>query len=102
MSALFAVSDPQTVLTSGNAIAILALIIVTLAGVVVYLARKIDKQSTDSSTEIKALNVQLLADSKQNALDYREMAKDNAVVLSGNSQNMALLSEKIEVVKGKR
>lgn len=49
----FAVSDPQTVLSSGNTIAILALIIVTLAGVVVYLARKLDKQATDSAAKVK-------------------------------------------------
>jgi hypothetical protein len=99
---IVAAQDPQTVLSSGNTVGILALIIVTLAGVVLYLARKLDKQATDSAIEIKALNAQLLADNKAHTSDYREMAKDNQEVLQSNSQNMALFGAKIEVAKGKR
>lgn len=98
----FAVSDPQTVLSSGNTIAILALIIVTLAGVVVYLARKLDKQATDSATEVKALNAQLVSEVKTHATDYKEMAKNDQAVLGNTSQTMALFGEKIEIAKGRR
>lgn len=98
----FAATDPQAVLSSGNLAAILALIIVTLAGVVVYLARKIDKQATDSAAEIKELNKLIFAEGKAHTSDYREMAKDNQEVLQGNSQSNALLAAKIEAVKGQR
>jgi hypothetical protein len=98
----FAAADPQTVLSSGNTIAILALIIVTLAGVVVYLARKIDKQASDSALEIKSLNAQLFAESKAHTLDYREMARNDQAVLGNTSQTLALFGEKIEVAKGRR
>lgn len=98
----FAATDPQTVLSSGNTVAILALIIVTLAGVVGYLARKIDKQATDSATEIKALNKLLYDESKSHAADYREMARNDQAVLGNTSQTLALFGEKIEVAKGRR
>ena len=98
----FAVSDPQTVLSSGNTIAILALIIVTLAGVVVYLARKLDVQSRESANEIKSLNAQLVSEVKTHAVDYKEMARNDQAVLGNTSQTMALFGEKIEVARGKR
>lgn len=94
--------DAQEILSSGNTLAILALIIVVLAGVVVYLAHKIDKQATSSASEIKELNKQLLAENKTHTLDYREMAKNDQAVLGNTSQTLALFGEKIEVVKGKR
>ena len=99
---LVAAQDPQTVLSSGNTLAILALIIVTLAGVIVYLARKLDLAQRDAATEIKSLNAQLLAENKTHANDYKEMAKDNQEVLQLNSQNSAILVAKIEAVKGRR
>lgn len=102
MFRFFAVSDPQTVLSSGNTIAILALIIVTLAGVVVYLARKLDTQARDSATEIKSLNAQLVAEIKTHSEDYKEMAKNDQAVLGNTSQTMAIFGEKIEVAKGRR
>jgi len=102
MWGFFAVADPQTVLSSGNTIAILALIIVTLAGVIVYLARKLDVQARDSATEIRVLNALLLAETKTHAVDYKEMAKNDQAVLGNTSQTMALFGEKIEVAKGRR
>lgn len=81
---------------------ILGVVCVGLIIVVVYLARKLDKKDADHATEIKTLNAQLLADNKAHAADYREMAKDNQEVLQLNSQNSALLTAKIEAVKGRR
>lgn len=92
----FAATDPQTVLSSGNTVAILALIIITLAGVIVYLVKKGDNQAT----EIRDLNRLLLAENKNHTADYKEMAKDNQEVLQGNSQSNMLLAAKIEAVKG--
>ena len=98
----FAQTDPQTILSSGNTLAILALIIVTLAGVVIYLARKIDVQARDSANEIKELNKIIFAEGIAHAADYRELAKDNQEVLQGNSQSNQLLAAKIEAVKGQQ
>jgi hypothetical protein len=95
---LFAAQDPQTVLSSGNTLAILALIIVTLAGVIVYLVRKLDNRDV----EIRELNKQLLADSKDHTRDYREMAEKEQEVMQLTSQANNLLAAKIEAVKGRR
>lgn len=100
MLTLFAATDPQTTLSSGNTVAILALIIVTLAGVVVYLAKKLFDQQATSAAEIKELNKIIYADGKAHASDYKEMAKDNQDVLQLNSQSNQLLAAKIEAVKG--
>jgi predicted Holliday junction resolvase-like endonuclease len=100
MYGIFAATDPQTTLSSGNAVAILALIVVTLTGVIVYLARKIDVLQRDSAAEIKMLNAQLLAENKAHTQDYREMAKDNQEVLQLNSQSNTLIATKIEAIRG--
>lgn len=92
------ITDPLSVLSSGNTALILAFIIVVLAGVIIYQ----QKQINDANNESRQGYKDRISDNKQNALDYKEMAKDNGDVLLGNSQNMALLSEKIEVVKGRR
>jgi uncharacterized membrane protein len=99
---LFAATDPQTTLASGNILAILALIIVTLAGVIIVLTRYFVKKIDAKDVEIKELNKIIYADGKAHADDYRAMAKDNQEVLQSNSQNMALFGAKIEVVKGNR
>lgn len=101
MLPLFAVTDPQTTLASGNIYAILALIIVVLAGVVVYLAKKLFDSQTTSAVEIKELNKIIYADGKAHAADYKEMAKNDQIVLQGNSQSNELLAAKIEAVIGK-
>lgn len=97
----FAATDPQTTLSSGNTLAILALIIVTLAGVVVYLARKLDNLQRDSAAEIKALNAQLLSENKAHTQDYKTMAEKDQEVLQLTSQTNTLLATKIESVKGR-
>lgn len=102
MFGLFAATDPQTTLASGNVLAILALIIVTLAGVIIYLVRKLDKKEVDHATELKELNKLIYAEQKAYAADYKEMAKDNQEVLQLNSQSNTLLATKIEAVKGQR
>lgn len=99
MWSLFAASDPTSgifdyLFTQG----ILGVVAVGLIGVVIYLAKKLDKKDI----EIAALNKVLLDENKAHTTDYREMAKDNQEVLQLNSQNSALLAAKIEAVKGQR
>lgn len=99
MLSLFAATDPASgifdfLFTQG----VLGVVAVGLIIVVIYLVRKLDKKEL----EIAALNKQLLDDNKNHANDYREMAKDNQEVLQLNSQNAAVLTAKIEAVKGSR
>lgn len=97
----FAAADPQTVLASGNILAILALIIVTLAGVIIYLARRLDIAQRDAAAEIKALNVLLLTENKSHTADYKQMAEKDQEVMQLTSQTNTLLATKIEAVKGR-
>ena len=63
----------------------------------VYQQKKLDRKEE----KIEALQNSRLEDNKTHVLDYREMAKDNQEVLQLNSQNSALLTAKIEAVKGR-
>lgn len=100
MLTLFAAVDPQTTLTSGNAVAILALIIVTLAGVVVFLAKKLFDNQRDSAAEIKELNKLIYQIQISHTSDYRQMAEKDQTALLGIAHSQELLSGKIEAVKG--
>lgn len=101
MFSLFAAQDPQTVLSSGNTLAILALIIITLAGAVLYLVRKLELAQRDAAAEIKALNALLLSENKSHTQDYKQMAEKDQEVLQLTSQTNTLLATKIESVKGR-
>lgn len=95
---IFAATDPQTTLSSGNLAAILALIIVTLAGVIVYLARKLDTKDREHAAEVKALNAQLITKMEAHATDYKQLAEKDHEVMQLTSQTQALLATKIEAV----
>lgn len=63
-----------------------------------YFTKKLDAKDI----EIQLLNNARLEDNKTHTIDYREMAKNDQIVLSGNSQASELLASKIETVRGKR
>lgn len=95
----FAAVDPSTgvfnyLFTQG----VLGVVCIGLIIVIVYLSKRSDKKDD----EIKALNMLLLSENKAHTADYKEMSEKNQEVLQGNSQNMALFGEKIEVAKGRR
>lgn len=95
----FAATDPSTGITNYLFTqGVLGVVCVGLIIVIVYLAKRSDKKDD----EIKALNALLLSENKTHTADYKEMAEKNQEVLQGNSQNMALFGEKIEVAKGRR
>lgn len=96
---LFSATDPQTTLSSGNSIAILALIVVTLAGVIALLTRYFVKKLDIKDDEIKELNKLIYTEQKDHTRDYKDMARDNQQVLQANSQANQLLAAKIEAVK---
>lgn len=99
MFSLFAATDPGTGITNYLFTqGILGVVCVGLIIVVVYQQKKLDKKDD----KIEALQNARLDDNKTHSLDYRELAKDNQEVLQLNSQNSALLTAKIEAVKGKQ
>ena len=63
-----------------------------------YFTKKLDSKDE----EIRLLNNARLEDNKTHTVDYREMAKNDQIVLSGNSQANELLAGKIEAVRGRR
>lgn len=94
--ALFAEADPATGITNYLFTqGVLGVALVAAIVVIIYLQRKLDRKDE----KIDTLQNARLDDNKVHTADYREMAKDNAEVLSGNSQNMRILSEKIEIAK---
>ena len=70
---------------------VLGVVVVALSTVVIKLYNKTERQQT----RIEELQDLRLADSK-------DVTKDVTEVLQGNSQNMRILSEKIEIAKGVR
>lgn len=96
----FAATDPQTVLASGNILAVLALIIVTLAGVIIVLTRYFVKKLDAKDLEIRDLNKLVYSEQKAHVADYKTMAEKDQAVLLGNAQANTLLATKIEAVKG--
>lgn len=96
----FAATDPQQVLASGNVLAILALIIVTLATVIVLLTRYFVKKLDAKDLEIKDLNKLVYTEQKTHVADYKSMAEKDQTILLGNAQANQLLAAKIEAVKG--
>lgn len=62
-----------------------------------YFTKKIDEKDV----KIDLLQNARLEDNKIHTLDYREMAKNDQIVLSGNSQANELLAGKIETVRGR-
>ena len=95
----FAATDPSTGITNYLFTqGVLGVAVIALGIVVVYQQKKLDKRDE----KIQALQDARLEDNKSHTVDYREMAKDNQEVLQLNSQNSALLTAKIEAVKGRR
>lgn len=98
-SSLFAQTTPDQgvtdyLFTQG----VLGVVCVGLIIVVVYLTRKLDKKDI----RIDELQEARLADNKAHTLDYRDMAKDEQEVMNNTSQNLRVMTEKIEIVKGRR
>ena len=77
---------------------VLGIAVLALGAVVIYQQKKIDKRDD----KIQLLQDARLSDNKEHTRDYRELSKETTEVLQGNSQNMLILSEKIEVGKSRR
>lgn len=71
---------------------VLGVIIVILAGVFVFYYRSSEKQKREDATKIFDLQ-------EARRVDYKEITEKVTTVVQNNSQNMLILSEKIEVGK---
>lgn len=80
---------------------VLGITVIVLALVIRFLFSYYTKKVDEKDTIIYALQNARLDDNKTHTLDYREMAKNDQIVLSGNSQANELLAGKIEAVKGR-
>ena len=69
---------------------LLCLMITTLAGVVVWQQKRIDRKDE---------KIEQLYDAR--LMDSKEVTKDVTTVLQGNSQSQLVLAEKIEVAKSR-
>lgn len=78
-------------------ITVIALIL-TLRFVWTYFTKKIDEKDL----KIELLQNARLEDNKTHTIDYREMAKNDQMVLSSTSQANELLAGKIEIAKERR
>lgn len=99
MFSFFAVTDPGTgisnyLFTQG----VLGIAVLALGIVVIYQQKKLDRKDD----KIEALQDARVADNRDHARDYQEMAKDNSEVLQLNSQSNTLLATKIESVRDRK
>lgn len=80
---------------------ILGVTVIALIIVVRFMWNYFTKKLDAKDVEIQLLNNARLEDNKAHTLDYREMAKNDQMVLSGNSQANERLAGKIEAAKGR-
>jgi len=81
---------------------VLGVTVIVLSLVIRFLFSYYTKKIDEKDTKIDLLQGARLDDNKTHTIDYREMAKNDQVVLSGNAQANELLASKIEAVKGRR
>lgn len=93
-----AVADPISYyFTQG----VLGITVIALIIVIRFMWNYFTKKLDAKDTEIQMLNNARLEDNKTHTTDYRQMAKNDQIVLSGNSQANELLASKIESVRGR-
>lgn len=81
---------------------VLGVTVIVLALVVRFMFKYYTGKIDAKDEKIDLLQEARLNDNKTHTLDYREMAKNDQVVLLGNAQSGELLATKIESVKGRR
>lgn len=80
---------------------VLGITVIVLALVIRFLFSYYTKKIDEKDAKIDLLQNARLEDNKTHTVDYREMAKNDQIVLSGNSQANELLAGKIEAVRGR-
>lgn len=80
---------------------VLGVTVIVLALVIRFMFKYYTEKLDAKDLKLEGLNNARLDDNNKHADDYREMAKNDQIVLSGNSQANELLAAKIEAVKGR-
>lgn len=80
---------------------VLGVTVIVLALVIRFMFKYYTGKIDEKDTKIDLLQNARLEDNKTHTADYREMAKNDQIVLSGNSQANELLAGKIEAVRGR-
>jgi hypothetical protein len=91
-----ATTDPTTYFLQQG---LLGVVLVVLAGAFVLYYRSSEKAKSDRDLEIKGLNKIIYDIQELRRVDYKDTTKEVTDVLQDNSQNLRILSEKIEVGK---
>lgn len=81
---------------------VLGMTVIVMALVIRFLFSYYTKKLDDKDAKIELLQNARLDDSKTHTDDYREMAKNDQIVLLGSAQASELLATKIEAVRGRR
>lgn len=81
---------------------VLGITVIVLALVIRFLFSYYTKKVDEKDGIIYGLQNARLDDNKTHTTDYRDMARNDQIVLSGNSQANELLAGKIEAVRGRR
>lgn len=81
---------------------VLGVTVIALVIVIRFMWNYFTKKIDEKDLKIDLLQNARLEDNKIYTVDYREMAKNDQIVLSGNAQANELLAGKIEAVRGQR
>lgn len=101
MLSLFAAATPTDPASYYFTQGVLGVTVIALIVVIRFMWNYFTKKLDAKDVEIQLLNNARLEDNKTHTVDYREMAKNDQIVLSGNSQANELLAGKIESVRGR-
>lgn len=102
MDVVAATSTPADPISFYGTQGVLGITVIALLVVIRFMWNYFTKKLDAKDLEIQLLNNARLDDNKTHTADYRQMAQNDQVVLSGNSQANELLAAKIEAVKGQR
>jgi hypothetical protein len=80
---------------------VLGITVIVMALVIRFLFSYYTKKLDEKDAKIDALQNFRFEENKEHVNDFREMAKNDQAVLSGNSQANSLLAAKIEAVRGR-
>lgn len=98
---LFAAATPTDPASYYFTQGVLGVTVIILALVIRFMFKYYTDKIDVKDAKIEALQNARLDDNTKHADDYREMAKNDQIVLQGNSQANELLAGKIEAVRGR-
>lgn len=102
LSYLAAVTPPSDPVSYYFTQGVLGVTVIALIIVIRFMWNYFTKKIDEKDLKIDLLQNARLEDNKIHTVDYREMAKNDQIVLAGNAQANELLAGKIEAVRGQR